>query len=720
MTRANAALAAALLVAVTCAPAAGQATITLAADNLPVGRVLEVIARQAGLTLEVAGRLPETTITIELRGTTVEAALHQVCGRIGFQFTLTEGKLKVEPAAEPAAAPAIAGVPQPVAAELRRRVEALAAGRNGDRGWHDFGQWLAELRPDWRATASATLPALWPAGQPPTAGALRGARACWRLGQLEAVRALVPTGGDDPAERAAGRCLLARCELAAGNPGRALDEARRALKSDPECGEAAALAAEAQLYLGRAEEALAEALAAEARWPRDAAVLAVAGNLLRRQDGSAGEAARMLQKALGLEPDNADARYGLALLAQGALEVRRQWLSFLAVEPFSIRALRVGLGIAAVDAVRLTERGGPAWALSADGERVVYTMRSRKELEITDVAGSGLAAQVTDQPQDKVGASISPDDQRLAWIVPSPMGDELYLQSVNNSGGHVRLYQAPRGAGLRRTGWTPDGLLLVSEVLGGPEGRAVRLHAWDPAAGAEVPLPAALALDGLGDVSWRPGGAIVGTVTRAGVEAVVAIAPDGRTCLLRPPDAPGSYGYPDAAPDLCRVSYQGGQLYVAPADGALAPGVRMLATARSSAPGIWSADGGHMVVTLDDLYPASVRLTGLPPRYRLLLRPEPLLLDGPRPPKLRFDLRNLGTTRLKGALEAAVVADDGTASWSGRQPVDAPPGREVPVTLQPGAGQPGVNWLKVTIVLGDVADPARWYRYRLTGNGQKR
>ncbi|NUP99788.1 MAG: hypothetical protein HUU35_08030 [Armatimonadetes bacterium] len=475
---------------------------------------------------------------------------------------------------------------------------------------------------------------------------------------------------------------------------------------------AAALLAEAQLYQGREQEALAEAMAAEARWPRSVPVLATLGNILRRQQAAAGEADRYLQGALEIQPGQPDALYGLAILtALDDRTERSQWLAMLRAEPFSIRADRVRLGIAALESVRLSERGGPLWDLSRDGQRLLYYMQFRKQLEITDVGGFGLANQVTDQDSEKVAASLSPDEQYLAWVVADQRGDQLYVQGTNASGSHELVLQGTRGAAIRRTTWSPDShLLLFTEVVDNAKARSVRLRCWDHQARREVEPPERLRLAGFGDAVWTAAGDVIGTVTDGGQQALVAVAANGEVFVLRPAARLRAYTLPAADATLSRVVYQAADLTAAPTDGSEGGEVPVMTGASSSTGALWTPDGSRLLVSVGDTVPTSVTMGGLADGHQVLARMEPLLAVGPRPTRLELRLRHRHGPRLSGHIRATTVLDDGTDGWTQTVKVNLTIGGEATASFAPPDATPGVHWLRVEVTLNDTADPPRWYR----------
>ncbi|MBI2300764.1 MAG: tetratricopeptide repeat protein, partial [Armatimonadetes bacterium] len=129
--------------------------------------------------------------------------------------------------------------------------------------------------------------------------------------------------------------LQARLLVQMGDTARATGAARRAVEEAPDDPEAAALLAKVLAFdSGRASEALADAMAAHARWPRDPAVSAALGELLQADPKSLGVASRHLEDAAEADPRNADARYSLAVLgASEAGDPGTLWLAFLSLEP---------------------------------------------------------------------------------------------------------------------------------------------------------------------------------------------------------------------------------------------------------------------------------------------------------------------------------------------------------------------------------------------------
>ncbi|MCC7495764.1 MAG: hypothetical protein IT204_25660 [Fimbriimonadaceae bacterium] len=685
-------------------------TITLRVVDEPLVAVLGEVARQAGLELQWEVEQPAGRVSLELRAVTLAGALEPLCGRLGCSWAVAGGKLLLQPPPAPPSAPlpTVEGVPATVQRLAADRLASLRRSPDAA-GVTAFGNWLRTVRPDWREALTARLPELWLHAADEPAVALRGARAMVLLGEWEAARRLIGVARREPQQEVAARLLAAEVELQRGSAVRARQELLAAQQLAPDQPAAAAAAATALLYLGREEEALAEALAAQARWPRDAAVLGTLGNILRRTPALAGEADVVIQTALNLDPEQPDALFGRAVLdARESPQETGRWEHLRRVEPFTVRSERARLGLVATGSVRLTERGGPAWDVSDDGTRVLYYMRFRKQLEITDSSGFGLALQVTDHDTEKVGCSLGPTEQELAWIVSAPDGDRLYLQNINASGHQQELLQAPRGSSLRRTAWSPDGKLLlytVSTVAAGAT--SVSTAAWEVAAGRPATLPTRLQLPGLGDLQWRRDGWAVGTLTRDGGQAVVASDPQGVLWLLRPWQRGRGYRHPVADRLLSRVLYVGTEPLAACTDGALGGEVPLL-TAASTSPALWAGDES-VVATLDDAYPTLLRLAGLPRTGEVLAKAAPLL-DGlsPTAPQLAFRLRLLQPGRVTAQVTATIVADDGRSAWTGSQrlSLEAAPALALFTPTSP----PPRAWLRLDVAWGGQVDLPRWYR----------
>jgi len=701
-----------------CVAAAAQDTkvlITLAIQDQPVAAVVKQIADAAGLKVEVEGELPAATLSLELRGATVDGALQQVTARIGWRYQLAGDTIKLSVIPDtPPPTPAVEGVPRKLLISGRALLYAVYRQPDKPAVLNELGVWLAAQRPDWREAFCRSLPEMWMAWDDRPAQLLRAGEVFRQLGQLDAARRILPLVRRDEALEAESRCLMAEVEMARGNPSRALAEATMVLRKEPDNGRATAISASANLYIGRNQEALAEAMSAEARWPDNPYVHATLGNILRGDRDAAGAAARSLQKALDLNPGWPDALFGLAVLAareeQGA---RARWLEVLQAEPFSLRADRIRSGVTALDSTGLTERGGPVWDVTADGERVLYMMKFRKQLEITDSRGSGLANQVTDQDTEKVYASLSPDEQWLAWVVPAGDRHRLYLQGINASGHEKEIASSERGGVLRRTTWSPDGRYLVfSEQIDAGGTRTVKLRAWDMTTQTEVAPPAPLGgLEGLGDVDWLPFGSAVGTLLRDGQLSIVEVTPEGALNLLRPPARLRSYSGPSLDPDGTRLIYQTGELVCAPPDGAEEGSVPVLTGVATSETGLWAGHGERLVVALADNDPTAIGMGGLAPRYRLRCRPNPWPTSATTaPPAYTFQVSNLSGRTMAGTVTATVVDATGEEAWRQAQPLTLTADGEATVEFKPeAASMPG--WLRVDLVLDEVAERSRWYRF---------
>ncbi len=339
-------------------------------------------------------------------------------------------------------------------------------------------------------------------------------------------------------------------------------------------------------------------------------------------------------------------------------------------------------------------------------------MQFRKQLEITDSRGSGLANQVTDQDTEKVGASLSPDEQWLAWIVPAGDRQRLYLQGINASGHEKEIAGSERGATLRRTTWSPDGrYLLFTEQLETGVTRQVKLRAWDMSSQQEVPPPAPFAgIEGLGDVDWLPDGTAVGTLLRDGQLAVVELSRDGTLSLLRPPGRLRSYASPSLDPSGTRVIYQAGELLCAAPDGSEAGAVPVLSGVTTSETGLWAGQGERLVVALGDNEPMAILLGGLDPRLRLRCRPDPWPTTATAAPTYTFALTNLARRTLSGSITATIVDGAGEERWQKSEPLALAATGQAAVTFRPEAAEvPG--WMRLDVVIDDLAERPRWYRF---------
>lgn len=697
--------------------AADEPTVTIEVRDTPVAAVLAEIARQAGLELVSRG-VPEAKMSLRLRGVPLPNALQLVCRQYELTFRVDEGKLIIAPHEADATPPVRPpGLPERLTDQATRLLRAVFDAPADPARETALGRWLWAQRPDWTEPLAAWLAQTWGAWATTAADGLRGGRVLERLGCLSAAIELARAARSEPALECDARLLIARAELERGDPARALGEARRARAADPEEPRAAAMIAAAMLPVQVVgQEALAEAEAAHARWPASADVLATLGDLLRRDENMAGRAAGYLQDALQIDPAQPDARYGLAVLAaRDPTESRSAWRAFLDVEPFSPRARRVELELAPIRQIDVAERGGRVWHVTAGGDRVLYTDRFRKQLQITDTRGFGLALQLTDQEAEKTWATLSPDEQTLAWIVDGAV-DIVYLQGVNASGHHREIARSSEaGADLRRTAWSPDGrYLLFSEHSRG--GRTVRLRCWDHQLGQEVEPPAPLrGIEGLGDVSWASADRVVGTLTRDERVAVVSVAADGSIAMLRPPAELRSYAAPALDPGGRRLIWQDTrtrELMTGRPDGAEAPALPLLsgAAGRETQCAQWLPDGSGVALSLRDLAPTVLLFGGLRRAHRLEVRVDPLTATGRRPPVYEFRVE-LPRGSAGGALTAAVIDDHDATTWSKRYELRAGSGPPV-VTVRPEATG-GSHWMRVELTVGEAVDPPRWYRFHV-------
>ncbi|MBI2300765.1 MAG: hypothetical protein HYU66_17790 [Armatimonadetes bacterium] len=343
---------------------------------------------------------------------------------------------------------------------------------------------------------------------------------------------------------------------------------------------------------------------------------------------------------------------------------------------------------------------------------MLFSERFRKQLQITDSRGFGLALQVTDQETDKVWGALSPDEETLAWVVEGAP-QQLFLQHAQASGHERAVAKAAPGAQLRRLQWTPDGGKLIFTELA--SSGVPKLRCWDFQADREAEVPAPWStVEGLGDLSWA-GQRAVGVLRREGRQAVVAVDRDGRIFTLRPPVVGLRYSAPTAAADLSRVIYQDTrtrELTGAPVDGAAGGEAPLLeaGAAVESQIAVWFPDGRHVAVSRRDTDPAKVEVLGLPPAPRLLVEMEPPLAAGPTPTRFTFHLLP-GVRPAKGTLRAVLVADDGPETVVTSKPITS---GAAPVSVAPAAAEPGVHWLRVETKVNEAA-AVRWYAYEVAG-----
>ena len=693
--------------------------ISVVAHEMPAAELLAELAKQGQLELE-AHDVPDRKVTLRLNQIQLDAALRLVCLPLGLEYDLRGTKLVVRGRRpdEPEIAP-LPGLPPALNRSAAALLRAVRKDPTDGAAVRALGDWLAEQRPDWRELLPTLLAGGWSIDNPTPEDQLLGARVLAGIGCYDAAATLAYEARKTESLSVAARLLLARIDLRRGDPNRAYLEARRTLTAVPDNPEAAALVAEGLLLSQeREDEALAEAMTAHARWPESPTVLSVLGNLLRRQKQTEGQGAAYLARALELAPHNPDARYGLAVLDAGETPgTRREWLSFLDLEPHSDRAARVRLRLASTAEQTLTERGGRVWAVTPNGERVLYADRFRKQLQITDSRGFGLALQVTDQEDEKFWAALSPDEQWMAWVVEGSEST-IFLQNLQASGGHKAIAKSvAAGDELRRLAWSPDGkLLLFTQVS---RDGAVKLRCWNHETEQEVAPPAFLqAVPGLGDVVWLDEHRCVGTVTRDGRQVAVEVHEAGQIDLLRPAAEPWSYQAPALDPAGGRVLYQSERLrdvYGAPSDGSWGGSVPLLSGAqgRDARCALWIPGRDSVAISLRDRTPVVVDLAGLPVNHLVRLQCDPLFARGPQPPTYTFSVVGATAHSLRGELRTTLVGDDGRDGWSQASPVTAS-AKPVAVEVRPEVTRPGVYWLRADLTLNDVADPPRWYQFELT------
>ncbi|HAZ63275.1 MAG TPA: hypothetical protein DCZ72_06665, partial [Armatimonadetes bacterium] len=393
-------------------------------------------------------------------------------------------------------------------------------------------------------------------------------------------------------------------------------------------------------------------------------------------------------------PLQPEARFAAAALASAEGGGPAAWAAYVADEPFSLRSARVQLGVATVSRMSTSRHGGQVWDVSADGTRILYADAFRGQLQATDVAGMGLAAQLTDQESEKRWAAWSPDEQWLAWVTDGA----LWLQRTGSSGTHRPVLRTNAGRTLRRTAWTADGqYLLVSEVAVREQSSVLRCYSL--AESAEVPPPAPLDRPGLGDVRCLPDGSGLAVLSVAAQQAIVQIQPDGATQLLRPWAPWGSYTAPDLAPDGQRVLWHDSlsdQLLVGPADGSegwLVP----LAGSTASAAGARFVPGGAAVVySAHGRRPIWLGLDGLAPQLALRVSwPAP----GEAAPRAAWIAEGSERVAMVSLADAADgLREVGRGRLGDGLSVDLP-------------REPGEHWLCLTLADARQDELPRWYRW---------
>lgn len=690
-------------------------TVSLTARGLPLAQALETLSLQLGRRLVVEQTvLPPAKLDLLLRRAEANFAFEQVLVGTELTYEILPDRVVVRarPALVPSVGAASATGPRPAALPTLASVPAAVVGRVADALWDCFrrptdaralaglaGE-LRALRPDWREPLGNVLAPLWQSWDTRPVKLLSGAQVLRAAGALEAAGRLAQGAAVDLAVASQAYGLLARLAFDRGEFLSAVQMTSRNLLTadDPDVASTRALA---RYELGEDDMlGLADAITAESRWPRSASVQAAVGLILWREGGGRKAAGAML-KAHDLDHRNPDALFGLAQLAAADNEdAEPAWRSFLAVEPCGPRAERVRLGAAVVGQAKITERGGYTWRFSPDGERVLFTDGFRKQLQMTDARGMGLAVQLTDQEEDKAWASWSPDEAQLAWICGPPSGPStVYYQPTHASGSHKAVLSSEPGHVLRRTSWSPDGKLLVVTDWD-VNARAPKLRCWNRVTGQEVPPPAPLDQPGLGDADWQADGSLLVTVTDTATQRVVWLPVGGEPVVLRPAAPVGSYVAPSLDSGRRRVlAFDEGTnlLTMGPADGSEASTQPVFSrtSGQNTRGAVWSPRGISLAVSLRGWVPSVVRVDGLHGGAAVRL----LRLPGPTGGSFRFALPDAGTS-----LQATLVADDG---------------RELPLGVgtgplaefTPPAQGPGGHWLRVVASRGGLAEPARWYKY---------
>ena len=709
--------------------AADTPVVDLDARAMELRAALETVASQLDAQLVVQGTvLPPGKVDLVLRRVTPEFALGQVLAGRGLVAELATGRLVVRPrvvqsapvkparmAQSPPPPPEVPPVPPLVVAQVHKLlwdacVQPADEGLAVNLGWA-----LRAQRPDWREPLRRALSTMVQAWSQDPDQWLAQARVLARAGEGEAAGRMAAAAANlaaiSPASKQQALAFLARVAFDRGDHQEAWNWFRR-LEAPVQDPAAAAVGALARYELGEEQEALGDIIAAETRWPRHAAVMAAMGELLRRDGGNTSRAVKLLQRAVDLAPDNADALFGVATLTARETAEQGVWEPFLAAEPFTPRAARVRLGVAVVDRVKLTERGGQVWRFSLDGERVMFSDAFHNQLQVTDVNGFGLAVQFTDQEAAKSWASWSPDESWIAWV----SGSSLYLQKSSLSGTHHPIVSAEGGRFFRRTTWSPDGKLLLFTDWDST-GRQPRVRCWSLAANAEVEPPERLRLPGLGDVDWLPDDWVLANLTVGDAQTMVLLPPKGAPLTLCPPAPVKTYVAPSVDVTRTRVAYYDdvvNRLLVAAADAASDSAAPVLGgqLGYRTAGALWSPRARKLAVALRGAVPMALTVDGAATVCELRTTLSAPLASGPKPPTYRWQVTRDGRP-LAALLSAAVVADDGREVAQVRCEL---PGRgENATEFTPADATPGLHWLRVVVSAGGQTAPPRWYRYQITG-----
>jgi tetratricopeptide (TPR) repeat protein len=287
------------------------------------------------------------------------------------------------------------------------------------------------------------------------------------------------------------RCELGLLFLGQGMPDEALKEFDQALGLQASYLPAVLGSVKARLLRGETDQALVEARKASEFAHESAAAHALVGECCWKLQAYA-EAELAFKKALGIDPDDADALFGKArtLEAVGNTDAAQEsWRLFLEREPVGVRATHVRNGWVELGLEHLSKacRGFPVW--SPDGRRIMYGYGKLGVIEL----GSG----------ETVGLS-APNGERLFAHDWSPDGKSLVCRrSMPDKRSAVFLYDLGSDGALQLAAdnalgeaamgrFSPDGTKVAlsgGSILRGGRRVLVGLAVFDLETGTDMPVP---------------------------------------------------------------------------------------------------------------------------------------------------------------------------------------------------------------------------------------
>jgi Tol biopolymer transport system component len=165
--------------------------------------------------------------------------------------------------------------------------------------------------------------------------------------------------------------------------------------------------------------------------------------------------------------------------------------------------------------------------VTPDGKRIVFADGSdeypnlTRDLYVVDIDGQNQT-QLTSRPQLDWQAAVSPDGQRIAYVVEQDGKSDIYLMNADGSNDHN---VTNTNTGFWEPTWSPDGKQLV--VTSRTQYGNLELTGIDPASGAQTPITNTGVNNRLAHFT-PDGGRIVFVSDRSqGVEQIYSMKPDG-------------------------------------------------------------------------------------------------------------------------------------------------------------------------------------------------